>query len=275
MNAAVHFKLSAFADEISPDLKVQIKTLVALGISGLDLRSVDNVNVLGLTDDDLKRVADQTVAAGLVVQAIGSPVNKVPYSVAAQPEELEKLKKSIHAANLTGTRRIRLFTPEAADTDASKVIEWMREQIQLAADHDVVLLHENDGRFWGAFPANAKRLFTELGGPNFKAAFDFANTVLIGFRPMPDWFPWLLPHLDTIHIKDAVEAQGKVVPAGEGNGDLGKTLAWLIQAGWNGPLTLEPHLSAAGPLGGFSGEQLFGVATHALRSVLSDIGASA
>ena len=275
MSDRVRFTLSAFADEISSDLDVQIRTLLTLGISGLDLRSVDDINVVKLSEDDLKRVADKTRESGLLVQAIGSPVNKVPYSSAARPEEFDKLKKSIHAANLTGTKRIRLFTPEADDADETKVLAWMREQILLAADHDIVLLHENDGRFWGAFPDHAQRLFGELGGPNFKAAFDFANTVLIGYRPIPDWFPWLLPHLDTIHIKDAIRAEGKVVPAGEGEGELGPTLAWLMEQGWNGTLTLEPHLSAAGPMGGYSGEQLFGVATNALRAVLTQIGATA
>lgn len=144
----------------------------------------------------------------------------------------------------------------------------MREQIAYAAGQDLILLHENDAKFWGAYPENAKILFQELGSPNFRAAFDFANTVLLGFRAMHHWFPWLLPHLDTLHIKDAFEAEHRIVPAGEGEGQLEETLRYLLQEGWYGPLTLEPHLQAAGPLGGYSGPQLFEVAAKALRSVL-------
>jgi sugar phosphate isomerase/epimerase len=153
------------------------------------------------------------------------------------------------------------------------IIDWMSDQRRLAQDMGVTLIHENDGRYWGAYPENAKRLFEDLGSDNFKACFDFANTVLLGFRPMEDWFPWLLPYLDTIHIKDAKD--GKVVASGEGDGQIEETMRWLITQGWSGPLTMEPHLSAAGPYGGFSGEQLFEVAVDSFRNVLRKAGGEA
>jgi sugar phosphate isomerase/epimerase len=137
------------------------------------------------------------------------------------------------------------------------------------------LILENDDRYWNAFPETAKKMFDTLGGPSFRAAFDFANTVLIGYRPMKDWFPWLLPHLDTLHIKDAIQSERRVVPAGQGDAQIEETLRWLVEQGWSGPLTLEPHLSAAGPFGGFSGPQLFEEATNALRQVLGRVGVTA
>lgn len=275
MADAVRFALSAFADEISPDLDVQVAALKRLGVAGLDLRSVGGVNVLDLDADALRRVGDACAEAGLHVQAIGSPVNKVAYRPENEAPERAKLERAIEAAKALGVRRIRLFTPEAPEERSGEVLAWMREQRKMAEDHDVVLLHENDARFWGAYPPNARVLFEELGGEHFKAAFDFANTVLIGYRPMTDWFPWILPYLDTLHIKDAVEAEHQVVPAGQGDGQLAETLGWLIEKGWNGPLTLEPHLQAAGPLGGFSGEQLFETAVGALRDVLRQAGGEA
>jgi sugar phosphate isomerase/epimerase len=269
------FVYTGFADEISPDLGVQVDTMSSLGIKGIDLRSVGGVNVLQLTDNDLKAVREKCEQFGLHVSCIGSPVNKVGFTLENRPVELEKLKKAIHAAKETGTDRIRLFTPETDPSDdagmAQGVLDWMREQKQLAADHGMILLHENDAKFWGAYPANAKILFAELGGENFRAAFDFANTVHIGFRPMNDWFPWLLPHLHTLHMKDAVAETGKVVPVGEGDGQCRETLTWLLEQGWSGPLTLEPHLQAAGAYGGFSGPQLFEVAASAMKSTFEAV----
>ena len=43
--------------------------------------------------------------------------------------EFEKLKKAIHAAKVTGTQRIRIFTPEGNDIEG--ILDWMREQIGL------------------------------------------------------------------------------------------------------------------------------------------------
>jgi sugar phosphate isomerase/epimerase len=193
-----------------------------------------------------------------------------------QATEFEKLRKAVKAANHLNIRRIRIFTPEVPEGQheelAQKVIGWMSEQRKLAEDFGVTLIHENDAKFWGAYPANAKRLFESLANDNFKAAFDFANTVLLGYDPLNDWFPWLLPYLDTIHIKDAVKSEVKVVPAGEGDARIAETLKYLIDQNWSGPLTLEPHLQSAGALGGFSGVQLFEVATNALRKVLAEAG---
>lgn len=270
------FTLSGFADEISPDIKVQTQHLNHLRVKGLDLRSVNSVNVLDLTEHDLIEVRKACEDQGLHVQAVGSPVNKVTFTPENEKGELQKLTKAIHVAKVMNIQRIRIFSPEVPEAEqessAEGVLAWMSAQIELAKKNDVVLLHENDARFWGAYPTNARRMFKELGCENFRAAFDFANTVLIGFRPFPDWFPWILPHLDTLHIKDAIQAEGKVVPAGEGEGDVAKTITWLVSQGWHGPLTLEPHLAAAGKFGGFSGAALFTEATSALRNILTDIG---
>ena len=270
------FTLSAFADEISPDLETQVSTLARLNVSGLDLRSVGGVNVLDLGIDDLQKVHDACAANGLHIQAIGSPVNKVAFEPLNEAREYDRLHRAIKAAHRVNVKRIRIFSPMVAedqmDASATKVIAWMSAQKKLAVDEGVVLIHENDDRYWGAHPLNAKRLMESIGGENFKFAYDFANTVLQGYRTMGDWFPWVLPYLDTLHIKDAIEAEHKIVPAGEGEGQLLDALRWLVEQGWSGPLTIEPHLAAAGPTGGFSGEQLFEVAVDALRTVAGGAG---
>jgi len=274
---AARFTLTGFADEISSNLEEQVQTLARLGVSELDLRSVDGINVLDLSLEKLEKILDAVHGAGLKVSCIGSPVNKIPYDVMSEAREFDRLKRACYAAQRLNAKRIRIFTPEAPEGQsaeyATRIIAWMTEQKRLAIDQGVILLHENDAKYWGAYPENSKRLMGELGGEHFKAAFDFANTVLLGFKPLDDWFPWILPHLDTLHIKDAKD--GKVVPAGEGDGQIEETLRWLIEQGWNGNLTLEPHLQAAGPLGGFSGPQLFEVAATALRKVLAQAGGEA
>ena len=273
------FTLTAFADEVSPNLDQQLTALVEHGVKGLDVRSVEGMNVLDLSLDQLESIRDECQSRGLHVSCVGSPVNKVAFDVRNQARELDRLRRACYAAARLNTTRVRLFTPEVPEGQhedaAPAVIDWMSEQKRVAEDHGVVLLHENDAKFWGAYPENAQRLFAELGGPSFKAAFDFANTVLLGYRPMEDWFPWLLPHLDTLHIKDAVQSEGRIVPAGEGDGQIQDTMAYLIGQGWSGNLTLEPHLQAAGPLGGFSGNQLFATAVTALRNTLTAAGGEA
>ncbi len=264
------FVLSGFADEISPDLEVQTSVLARLRVPGLDLRGVDGRNVLDLSDLDLKRVVDSCAKKGLHVQAIASPVNKVKLEPGALERESAKLRLAIGAAKVCGTRRIRIFSPETSDANAA--LDWMREHVKMAQEADVMLIHENDAKFWGAYPDDAKRLMEEIQSPHLRFAFDFANTVLLGYRPLKNWFPWIVPYLDTLHIKDAIQSAGSVVVAGRGEGQIKETLEFLLSQGWSGPLTLEPHLSAVGPFGGFSGESLFEEAVNGLREILGEVG---
>jgi sugar phosphate isomerase/epimerase len=270
--------ITGFGDEISSDLDVQLQTMKRLGVTGLDLRTAFGKNVLQLSDVEVDQVAERVESYGLSVQTVSSPVNKVKFSGVSAGEELKKLDRAAQIAKRLRIRRIRIFTPETDPEGGSaawpEVKAWMADQVALAKDQDVVLLHENDGRFFGAFPANARMLLEEFSGPNFRAIYDFGNAVLIGTRTMHDWFPWIVPHLDTLHIKDAIESDHKFVAAGEGDGEMLEAFMNLDVYGWSGPLTLEPHAQVAGPQGGFSGEQAFEHAVKALRKVLDAAGIS-
>jgi sugar phosphate isomerase/epimerase len=93
-------------------------------------------------------------------------------------------------------------------------------------------------------------------------------------RPAEAW-PRLADRVAYFHIKDAILGTGQVVPAGEGDGALAETLRDAIrQRGYEGYLSLEPHLAAAGKFSGFSGPDLFKQAVRALKRILNEIGAA-
>ena len=262
------FVLSAFADEIDADLGVQFEHLVAEGISLVDLRSAFGKNVMLLSDAEVLEVKRQAEEAGLGFNCVASPINKVTVADGSAEEELAKLRRAGEVAGLLGISRIRIFSPEGDDWG---VIEpWMAKQVEFAEANDLVLMHENDGKYYGSIPENARRLFETFGSASFVAAFDFANSVQHGFYAMKDWFPWVLPFLETVHIKDARE-DGKVVPAGEGVGQVRETLVWLRDQGWSGVLSIEPHLQFAGDRGGFSGTESFGIAAKAIKGILEEL----
>jgi len=262
------WKLSAFADEIDGDVEVQFSHLRDSEITLVDLRSAHGKNVMLLSDEEADTYQKRAADFGVSINCVGSPVNKVVMADAPASGELDKLTRAIEIAGIVGTNRIRIFTPQSDDFDA--VCAWMEPQISLAERNDIVLMHENDAKYYGAYPEQAKKLVERFASPNFRFAFDFANTVQIGFRAMDDWFPWLLPNLETIHIKDARE-DGKVVPAGEGVGGVRETLAWLKAQGWEGVLSIEPHLQYAGDRGGFSGIESFEIATNAIKGILQEL----
>ncbi|HWF80042.1 MAG TPA: hypothetical protein VN695_05610 [Streptosporangiaceae bacterium] len=67
---------------------------------------------------------------------------------------------------------------------------------------------------------------------------------------------------------------GEVVPAGHGDGQVRETLTALIESGFTGYLSLEPHLAAGGTFGGFSGPAEFRRAAKALKDLLAGLSAS-
>jgi len=245
--------VTIFADEADPAFAGQAEYVRTRCLDGVDVRNANGRNVLDLTDEDIAEI----LASGVRVQSVGSPVNKVALDPLLAEGEFVKFERAVLMAVRLKTDRIRIFTPEPrkGTDDWELVKSWLRPMVDLATKHDLIVLHENDWFFYGAYPVNAQRIFSEFGGPHFRAAFDFANSVLVSSRAMRDWFPWLLPHLDTLHIKDFVESESRVVPAGEGDGQIQETLEYLAGAGWKGTLTLEPHLAVAGKMGGFCGPE--------------------
>jgi sugar phosphate isomerase/epimerase len=62
-----------------------------------------------------------------------------------------------------------------------------------------------------------------------------------------------------------------VVPAGQGDGQVRETLSALGSEGFEGYLSLEPHLAEAGRYGGYSGAEDFRRAARALKELLSEL----
>jgi len=102
-------RLSAFADEISPDLDEQIAVLSLEHIHFLDLRGVWNTNVLDLTDQQVARIKETLDAHAIGVAAIGSPIGKVPID-SSFDEHLHRFERAIAVAHALQTPHIRIFS---------------------------------------------------------------------------------------------------------------------------------------------------------------------
>jgi len=133
-------------------------------------------------------------------------------------------------------------------------------------NHNVVLVHENEADIYGEKGRECVDIMKSVNSPKLRSAFDFANFVIAGERPMDNW-PSLKPYTVHIHVKDAVLKDKKIVPAGQGDGDIPAILKDAYASGYRGFLTLEPHLGVAGQFSGFTGPKLFKVATDALKDV--------
>ena len=264
-------RLAAFADEISPDLDVQIATCKKHGVTHIELRGVAGKNVLDFDKSmraDIKRkLADN----GLGVIGIGSPIGKVKLSEPFEPH-FERFKIAVELAEFFDAPFVRIFSYyEAFPHGRDEVIRRLRQKVEYILRYRPVLVHENEKDIYGERGPACLDLHRSIDTPKFRAAFDFANFVQAGDNPLDNW-PLLKPYTVHIHVKDALIGSGKVVPAGEGDGHIAEILKDAYASGYRGFLSLEPHLAAAGQFSGFTGPNLFGVAVKALRKVAKENG---
>ncbi|WP_067499057.1 sugar phosphate isomerase/epimerase [Actinoplanes sp. TFC3] len=274
--SAARWRLSGFGDEIHPDPAVQVAVLQALGASSIEVRSAWDVNVIELGPDRLRDLRTLFDRLGQDVSAVASPVGKVDVALPVE-YEIDRLGRAVAAAHTLGTRYIRIFSfyrgPHRTPLDVrDDVLTRMRALTDLAEREDVVLLHENEKDIYGDVPARVLDLVEAVGSPNLRLAWDSANYVQCGVRPFSQGWAGLAPYVEYLQVKDAVAATGQVVAAGEGDGELPATIAALKADGYAGYASLEPHLTQAGSLGGFSGPAAFGRAARAFRRLADQIG---
>lgn len=141
-----------------------------------------------------------------------------------------------------------------------------------AAPHDVVLAHENERGIYGDVPERCLDIVESVGSERLRLIWDPGNFVACGVHPHGDGYTLLRAHLEYVHVKDVDRASGAAVPAGEGDGDIVVTLRALRDDGFDGVFSLEPHLAAAGPAGGFSRAERFARAHRAFTGLLAADG---
>lgn len=281
---ANHFTLSAFADEASPNFDCQLKALERNRIPLIELRGVDGKGILDLTDSELDVVRAKLEAAGVGVSAIGSPIGKISICDDFAPH-FEKFKRAVEIALRLGTARIRMFSFfMPADEDPERyfdaVVERVSRMVQYAEENGVHCCHENEKSIYGDTLARVQALHTAV--PLLRCVFDPANYLQCADDPAIN-FQVLAPIIDYMHIKDALRADGTVMPAGEGDGSVPEILKALAETGKPYILTLEPHLFDFSGLQNLqheglihrkiyqTGDEAFDAAANALKAIINTI----
>jgi sugar phosphate isomerase/epimerase len=280
--------LSAFADEVAPDLDEQLRALRDERIGHVELRSAWGVNVVELGPERLDEAARALHEAGIGVSAIGSPVGKAPVD-GDLDAELGRLRASLDAADRLGTSLVRVFSfyiPDGSYAEhRDEVLRRMAALTALAAERGATLVHENESNIYGDTAERCRDLVESVGSPALRIAFDPANFVQCDVQPMKEAWPLLHEYVTHVHIKDAVAVDRggaaypaeavpgalmlSVRPAGEGDGEVRALLQELSRSGYRGFLTLEPHLQFHLP--DLDGAGRLHVAASALRGLVAEL----
>jgi sugar phosphate isomerase/epimerase len=271
-------KLSAFADEISPEIDEQIRVAKLNHVTHFELRGVRGKNVLDFDRNLCAEIKAKLGDNALGVISIASPIGKVAID-RAWSEHFDRFRIAVDLAEYFGAPFIRVFSYYPAGGEGKgpvephrgEVIDRFKKKIDYIKGRSFSLVHENEKGIYGDTGTRCLDLMQSVDSPKLRAAFDFANFVQIGEEPVANW-RLLKPYVAHIHIKDFKSATGQVVPAGQGDGHIDEILSDAWKSGYRGFVSLEPHLKVAGHSHGETGPELFKVAADTLKRLCTRNG---
>lgn len=258
---------SGFADEAATSLSDQLALLAELGWRHIDLRKVDGVPVHELPFDQCQRLAEQCQTAGVTVACIGSAIADGRSSISDDPAiALGQTARCIERARLFACRQVRVMSwPPVKGADrsvdeptAAERISRLREIVQRFADAGIRALHENCHNYGGQSLAHTQRLLAEI--PGLGLIFDTANPIGTDDwahpEPRPKQSPWALwcalrEHVVQLHLKDGTfdptTGTYRACLPGLGQGDIAAVLRDALARGFDGVISIEPHLKHLDP----------------------------
>ena len=277
------FILSAFADEASPVFDEQLRILREEDVTLIELRGADGKNCADLTLEEATALREKLDAAGIGLSALGSPYGKYPL---AEPfeEHLDKFRHGLEICRVLGAKRIRMFSfypaGEVDEASRQEVLRRLEIMLTLAEEAGVQLVHETEKGIYGDTAERNADLLAHFGD-RLGFAFDPANFIQCGVKPI-EAFGQLHERITYMHIKDALMADGAVVCAGHGDGNVPEILRRLnAEREDEVILPVEPHLTVFKGLDQLQDEQLkhhesypdsrtaFHAAVTALREILA------
>lgn len=264
-------RLSAFADEISPDPAEQIRVLESQGIRHIEFRSIFGTNVLDLSREQHETFRSLLKDHGFGLSAIGSPIGKIQITDPFEPH-LDRFAVALDLADFYGTPNIRIFSyymPKGEDPSPyrDEVIRRMSAKAEIAARRGIRLVLENEKGIYGDTAPRVLEILESVESTGLGHAFDPANYLEVG-QEIDEAWDLLKSHVIHFHVKDYDRKLERNVPAGQGEGQIPRLISEAVGWGYDGFCVLEPHLVVAEASYGFTGPERFADAAVALKTAL-------
>lgn len=240
------FTVSGFSDEINSDIIEQFTHLNTIGINYFEPRGINGKNISELDEQETEELKGNMEKYGIKASSIGSPIGKISINDNFEGH-LKLLEKIIKIAKTIEVDKIRVFSffiPEGENAEKyrDEVIFRMKKMTELAEKNDIILLHENEKNIYGDTAQRCYDILRTVNSKHLQAVFDPANFVQCKQDTIAA-YKLLKPYVAYMHIKDSRE-DSTIVPAGYGIGNIYEILSDLYNSGYEGFVSLEPHLGS-------------------------------
>jgi sugar phosphate isomerase/epimerase len=254
-------RLGVLTDEVSENLVEALDWVADRALKHVEIRMVDGVNVVNLTDEQVDRVLYEVEKRGLFVSAITSPVFKCALNLSCpvsagdtfglEEEDVEshflRLRRSIQIAKKLKTMRIRVFSfwreldPRRYEEE---IVDHLKKAAAIAVKENMLLLLENEPSCNGGYASEVARFVHQADSPAMKVLWDPGNEEYGGRPAFPDGYEMVKDLIGHVHLKDAWINEERLpycVPIGTGQVPFAKQLEALERNGYTGLYTIETH----------------------------------
>ncbi|MHB9023362.1 MAG: sugar phosphate isomerase/epimerase family protein [Armatimonadota bacterium] len=256
---------AGISDEAGASIERQIAAHQALGWTQLELRMIGGTNLTDVDDATFDHVVDAVEAAGMTVCCFASQLANWSRKITGDFQiDREEMARAVPRMQRLGTKFIRCMSypndglEEAAWRD--EAVRRLRELARMAEDGGVIVLHENCNGWGGESPANTLELLELVDSPAFRLVYDTGNP-FTHKQNAYEYLETVIDFVDHVHIKDGyLDGEKNVFTyPGEGSCRVGDCLKLLVEHGYDGIYSIEPHIAAiihTGDMGGDEREQV-------------------
>jgi len=259
-------KLTGIADEAGASLDVQIQVHQELGWDSIESRGVEFDGVKGNLHEIPDAVFDKVVAhleeKGMKVSGFGSLIGNWAKKIGDDFSITEaEIDRAIPRMQRLGAKLIRVMSYAVCkDADgkdleeqfADERIKRLRIINQRFADAGLTVVHENCMNWGGMSPTYVQRMAEAV--PGMKWVFDTGNPVFIDDRDKPghkqdawEMYQAVKPFMAHVHVKDGIWDKAKndavYTYPGEGEGQTERIMKDLVDTGYQGYISIEPHVA--------------------------------
>ncbi|MCM3005856.1 sugar phosphate isomerase/epimerase family protein [Priestia koreensis] len=236
--------ITALSDEISDNFQKQLELLKKHNLCFIDLRDIENKNILEHTDKYLDYIKAELTKNKIQVSCISTQIGKqlLPNSKNETLEILRQVNRAISVAQKFKAKFIRIFSfyHDGSITSEKSIIRLLNEFNTLAIQENITLLIENEPKTYAYSIENIDNLFSKIQSDYFKLLWDTGNFShkKSGFTKKEHLY--FLNIIKYAHIKDIdVDTKEKKLP-GNGSCEVEKFIEDLHFQNYQGYLCLEP-----------------------------------
>jgi sugar phosphate isomerase/epimerase len=255
--------ITGIGDEAANTIDGQVNAHRELGWKWIEMRGVEVPGYAKANFHEIPEAAFDAAAAklqesGIGVYCFGSTIMnwqktvETPFDVT-----LGEVKRCIPRMKKLGTKFVRVMSFKPKDDEFSipaAVFQRVKDVTNMFLDAGIQPVHENCMNYGGMSWQHALELLDKA--PGLKWVFDTANPVFNPDRakskPWPRQDAWefythVKAHTIHVHIKDAkwnaAKNDADYTLPGEGNGYVRAVIKDLLEGGYDGAFSIEPHVA--------------------------------